>query len=299
VKEFIFVVHMLTRIAPTPSGFLHTGNLYNFLLNWLWARSNGGRVLLRIDDGDADRKRREYVEDIFRVLEWLGLDWDLGPSGPDDFERNWTQAGRTPLYRAMLDELIANNLLFACRCSRKLKRSDSGAHACRCAADAYPLNGPEMAWRMMMTGEAQISFHDRAMGAVSINLADTAGAFVVRRKDGLAAYQICSLADDRHFGITHIARGSDLLESTAMQLHIDRQLNVPVFHNTVFHHHALLLGSGGEKISKSAGKQSESIRESNVRKDIIRSFGVWLGLTEPLPDKIRALVGPAGEFFSP
>lgn len=95
----------MTRMAPTPSGFLHLGNMYNFILNWLWARANNGKVLLRIDDADTERKRKEYLDDIFRVLEKTGLDWDLGPTGPDDFERNWTQAQRNDIYASLLATL--------------------------------------------------------------------------------------------------------------------------------------------------------------------------------------------------
>lgn len=290
---------MLTRIAPTPSGFLHTGNLYNFLFNWLWARCNKGQVLLRIDDGDAERKRPEYVEDIFRVLDWLGLDWDLGPSGPDDFERNWTQSLREPLYGEVLDELRGHDMIFACRCSRKVKQDNGTALTCGCAESGFPLEEADLAWRMKMRGGTDISFNDRMMGEVRMRLADTTGAFVARKKDGKAAYQVSSLADDRHFGITHIARGADLLESTAMQLYIDRQLKMPVFHNTVFHHHPLLLGSGGEKISKSSGKQGTSIHDMHDVKTILSGFGAWLGWKEPVPERLSACIGLARETFLP
>jgi glutamyl/glutaminyl-tRNA synthetase len=281
---------MLTRIAPTPSGYLHTGNLYNFLFNWLWARRNKGRVLLRIDDGDADRKRPEYVEDVFRVLDWLELDWDMGPTGPDDFERHWSQATREPLYRKLLDELRENDLIFACRCSRKAKGNENRAHACGCEESGLPLEETGLAWRMKMSGDTGISFNDRALGEIKMRLADTTGAFVVRKKDGLAAYQVSSLADDRHFGVTHIARGGDLLESTAMQLLMDKQLDNPQFQNTCFHHHGLLLDTGGEKISKSAGKQGGSIRSWQKPESVIQGFGSWMGLSAPLPDRVQQLV---------
>lgn len=280
---------MLTRIAPTPSGFLHTGNLYNFLINWLWARCNGGRVLLRIDDGDAERKRPEYVEDIFRALDWLGLDWDIGPSGPDDFERIWSQKYREPLYRQTLEELAGNKKLFACGCSRKRKQTDTSTDACSCSQIAFDPNIPGMAWRVKLEGDTQIAFTDRTMGAVQIDLALTTGPFVVRRKDGIPAYQLCSLADDRHFGISHIARGADLLESTAMQCYLDRQLAHPQFEKTVFHHHALLQ-SKGEKLSKSAGVQGRSIRETERPEQIIGGFFRWMNCNGKAPDNAQSLL---------
>jgi glutamyl/glutaminyl-tRNA synthetase len=269
---------MLTRLAPTPSGFLHAGNMYNFLLNWLWARSRGGRVLLRIDDGDAARKRPEYLDDIFRVLEWLGLDWDIGPSGPDDFERQWSQARSEDLYKDVLKELEVKNLVFACTCSRK--QLDTAP--CACAIKSIPLSMPGAAWRMKTEGDTLISFTDKALGAVSMDIAVAAGPFIVRRKDGLPAYQICSLADDRHFGVTHICRGRDLLPSTAMQLYINRQLERPYLNGCRFWHHALLHSAGGDKLSKSAGAMGRSIMLSVKKQDLLHSFSKWMGWEDNL-----------------
>lgn len=289
---------MLTRIAPTPSGYLHTGNLYNFLINWLWARCNGGRVLLRIDDGDAERKRPEYVEDVFRVLDWLGLDWDTGPTGPDDFERNWSQKRREPHYRLMLEELIGYQKIFACRCSRKQKQTDFSALPCACSREPFDPNIPDRAWRLKLEGDTRVAFSDRAMGEVRIDLATSSGPFVVRRKDGIPAYQVCSLADDRYFGVTHIARGSDLLESTAMQLYLDRQLADPQFGRIIFQHH-ILLKAQGEKLSKSAGVQARSIRETANPEQIIRGFVLWMNWEGTVPDTCQSLINPAAGIFLP
>ena len=290
---------MLTRIAPTPSGYLHTGNLYNFLINWLWARCNGGKVLLRIDDGDAERKRPEYVDDIFRTLDWLGLDWDLGPTGPDDFERNWSQKKREPLYRMMLDELIGHQKIFACRCSRKQQQTHSSALPCACSREPFDPNLPDRAWRLKLEGDTRVAFSDRAMGEVQIDLTTNAGPFVVRRKDGIPAYQVCSLADDRHFSVTHIARGIDLLESTAMQLYLDRQLADPLFGSIIFHHH-ILLKDRGEKLSKSAGAQGRSIRETRSPEQIIRGFVLWMNWKESaVPDTCPSLISRVSGILLP
>lgn len=259
---------MITRIAPTPSGYIHAGNIYNFLLNWLWARSNGGKVVLRIDDGDAERKRKEYVEDIFRVLNWLGLNWDIGPESPGDFEKNWSQRHRTNLYTDLLNELAGKNMLFACTCSRKQQ--------CNCIDKNIPLTNTGVAWKIKITNDNLVSFDDKIMGNVKTGMSST-GPFVVKRKDGFASYQVCSLADDRHFRITHICRGSDLQESTAMQLYINKQLGSPWLHNCSFWHHHLLNGEKGSKLSKSAGALSSSVIHTMQKEEMLSLFASWMG----------------------
>jgi glutamyl/glutaminyl-tRNA synthetase len=265
---------MLTRLAPTPSGFLHRGNIYNFLLNWLWARACGGKVLLRIDDADSDRKRPGYVEDIFSVLHWLGLDWDIGPAGVDDFEKHWSQAYRTELYTTMLTELEVKQILFACTCSRS---KTAAGHTCNCINTQQSLHKPGVAWRIRVEAGAQVSFTDSELGAVNINLSQTCGSFIVKRKDGIAAYQVASLADDRHFGVTHICRGADLLHSTAMQLYIDGNLSSPYISNSHFWHHRLLKDVSENKLSKSTGLQNQSIIHTMQKEILVQDFAVWMG----------------------
>ena len=266
---------MVTRLAPTPSGFLHTGNINNFLLNWLWAKALGGQVLLRIDDADAARKRPEYVEDIFKVLDHLGLDWDLGPSGPDDFEQHWSQHKRKALYTNLLDELAEKGFVFACACSRK-QLGNEAPYPGTCTNKALPLDLPDTAWRIHMNKGTTIHFTDSALGAVHIRLAETTGSFVARKKDASAAYQLTSLADDRHFGVTHIARGQDLLPSTAMQLYLDGLLDKKYLNACVFWHHPLLQQQGGIKISKSAGHQAQSLLETTFKEKLLADFAAWM-----------------------
>ena len=261
---------MITRLAPTPSGFLHPGNIFNFLLNWYWARTNGGKVLLRIDDVDTERKRPEYLDDIFRVLDWLGLDWDIGPTGPDDLEKNWSQARRRELYDELLNELTGKQLLFACACSRK----ELASGICNCREKQLALSSPAVAWRIQ--APAMASFHDKALGNVTQEL--STGSFIVRRKDDIAAYQLASLADDRHFGVTHIGRGEDLLASTAMQLYLDSRLNIPYLSRCSFWHHPLMVADDGSKLSKNAGHLSRSIMESVKKEELLDAFGKWIGL---------------------
>jgi glutamyl/glutaminyl-tRNA synthetase len=256
---------MLTRLAPTPSGYIHIGNIFNFLLNWLWAKSNGGKVLLRIDDADAERKRKEYVEDIFRVLDWLQLDWDIGPAGPDDFEKNWSQTRRTDLYNETLNELLKKEMLFACTCSRK--------QICNCENKHIPLTQANAAWKIKILNGSAVSFNDNILGTIKITLQP----FVVKRKNGLAAYQLCSLVDDKHFQVTHIGRGEDLKEPTAMQIYIDSVLKESYLKNCIFWHHSLVNNNDGIKLSKSAGAHSQSISTTTTKEKIFSAFTQWMG----------------------
>lgn len=251
------------RLAPTPSGFLHAGNAVNFTLNWLAARLHpGARVLLRIDDLDADRKRPEYVQDIFDTLNWLGLDWDEGPRGPDDFEKNWSQHLRLPLYFGALDELRETGCLFACGKSRRDLEPFQGKYPPQFRNQGLSPDDPNVAWRIR-TPEG-------------FPLPD----FIVRRRDGIPAYQLASVVDDLHFGISHVIRGADLQESTAAQLFLAECLNRRNFARVQFLHHPLLRDDTGMKLSKSAGASTlqQWRAEGRPAEQVFKQAAAWLGV---------------------
>ena len=273
---------MMTRLAPTPSGFLHEGNLYNFLYNWLWARVNGGKVLLRIDDADASRFRMAYLENIFRMLDLIGLDWDVGPSGPDDFVRQWSQQLRVPLYHQLLSELRDNQFVFACNCSRSTLATvaaNSPVYPGTCESKDIPADAPDVSWRILFRGEARILFQDKQQGRQDIDMRLSCGSFVVRRRDGIPAYQVCSLADDLYFGVTHVARGSDLILSTASQLWLAASLEKEKFLQTTFLHHSLLMDSKKEKLSKSVGNAQGSLMMVKPEK-LFGRFAAFSGIAK-------------------
>ena len=243
------------RIAPTPSGFLHAGNAWSFLLTASLAKASGGDLLLRIDDLDAERKRSEYVRDIFESLEWLGIEWQLGPKYPEDFEKNFSQKHRLHLYRDLLAKLVHSGNVFACECSRSILPKNA-PYPGTCLSKNISLQAPEVSWRLKVPENEIINLDDLLKGQLQIPVGKSAGAFVVRTKQGIPAYQIASLADDLFFGVNHIVRGEDLLESTALQLFLAEILDEPSFTKTVFLHHPLLSDPDGEKLSKSAGAQS-------------------------------------------
>ena len=260
---------IISRIAPTPSGYLHAGNAFSFVLSWLLVRSMNGKLLLRIDDSDTSRSRPEFIEDIFFTLDWLGLEYDLGPEGPDDFNRNFSQKHRMDLYRSVLEELMEKtDLVYACSCSRKQikEHNSTGLYTGHCRNRALLFSGKRIAWRIQVPEEKELAY---------LELTDTStkklqpgremGDFVIRRKDGLPAYQITSLTDDMHFGVNLLVRGEDLCISTAAQLYLAEQLSrqgskwkgkAASFIEAGFFHHPLLTNSEGEKLSKSKGALS-------------------------------------------
>ena len=246
-----------SRIAPTPSGYLHIGNALNFVLTWLWVRKEGGKLRLRIDDRDTLRSKPEYVEDLFRTLDWMDLDWDEGPQTPDEQESIYSQALRGGRYDEIVAQLIESGKVFACNCSRKIIHN----HVCNCRSLNLPLNHPDAALRIT-TPLKPVIVNDFKRGEVEVNLNNEMKDFVIRRRDGITAYQLFSLTDDADFDINLIIRGEDLLPSTAAQLYLAAALDNNNFKHAIFHHHKLVFDEKGDKLSKSAGSLSlKTLRE--------------------------------------
>ena len=249
-----------TRLAPTPSGYLHVGNLASFILTAGLARRYGAKILLRIDDLDRDRYRAEYAEDIFSTLRFLGIPWDEGPRDLYDFEQRFSQMSRLMMYMEHLDYLAYNDLIFACSCTR----SYSGAHGegCsgKCVRARLPLTHEEVSWRLRsepeITHNQVIKIHELDQKVKQFQLPAEKCQIQVRRKNGLPSYQLASLSDDTHYGVDLIVRGEDLLESTVMQMHLANILGAAAFERVAFVHHLLVVGVEGEKLSKTAGSES-------------------------------------------
>lgn len=236
-----------TRIAPTPSGYLHIGNAVNFLRAWLAARSGNGTLKLRIDDADSTRTRPAYIEDIFAQLDWLGIDWDEGPSGPDDFRKNHSQLLRIERYREVLAELRRGGHLFYCACSRRQiqKESPDGLYPGTCRLRTEPCEG-ESAVRIRVPVSTEVAVNGR-----KVLLCQVMGDFVVWRRDDLPAYQLASLVDDIDDRISCIVRGEDLLFSSAAQLFLAEKLGAEDFLRATVLHHELVADRQGRKLSKS------------------------------------------------
>lgn len=259
------------RMAPTPSGFLHIGNALNFILNWLATRLHPGAcLLLRIDDIDADRVRPEFIEDIFETLSWLGLDWDDGPRAVASFHSTWSQRLRLQQYSETLHALCGTGLVFACAKSRSELAPHEGRYPPVFRAQGLSLDNPDVAWRIR-TPELEI-WPD-----------PMPSDFIVRRRDGIPAYQIASLTDDVCFGITHLIRGADLAPSTSAQRFLADCLGWETFRRIHCLHHPLIRDAAGAKLSKSAG--ANSLRtwraEHRTPEAVFRMVSTYLGLREP------------------
>lgn len=225
-----------TRIAPTPSGYLHLGNLANFLLIEKLAQGEGGTIALRIDDCDGTRARPEFVQHIFETLDWLELAWQEGPRSAADFYAQFSQTTRKAYYFQKLDALAP--YLYACTCSR---RDIEGVYAGTCREKNLPFVPGQTALRLHVNNP---------------ELAALFGDVVLWRKDDGPAYQWASVVDDLEAGVNLIVRGEDLRSSTELQRYIAGILRPGGFDGIRFVHHPLLSGEDGKKLSKSQGASS-------------------------------------------
>lgn len=283
-----------TRIAPTPSGFLHLGNIFSFSLTAALARRSGASILLRIDDLDRERVFREYLEDIFDTLRFLGIPWDEGPANVHEFERSWSQHQRMELYVNALDRLRADGAVFACVCSRAQLAlpAAEGVYPGTCRERGLSLDEPRVSWRLRTSNELVLRVESMFGERVSGVLPREMGDFAVRKKDGFPAYQLTSFMDDVNYGVDLVVRGEDLWPSTLAQLYLAEVLSAAgmsgaaAFGEVRFVHHPLLRASDGEKLSKSAGATSiQYLRKQGYSPaDIFLLIARLSGLEEPARD---------------
>ncbi len=267
------------RYAPSPTGPLHLGNLRTALLCWLHARAGGGRLLVRMDDLDTPRNRPGAAARILEDLRWLGLDWE---------DEVVVQSARGEQYRGAFERLVQAGSAFPCRCSRRDIELAPGVPDPRFPAPRYPGTcrpenrpaafGPDepVAWRFRAADET-LEFRDGILGLQRANLADYPGDFVIRRKDGIFAYQLASVVDDGLLGVTDVVRGADLADSTARQIALFRSLGYPV---PRFWHVPLMADAAGKKLSKRDGADSlDGLRtEGRTPEEIVGMLGSSLGL---------------------
>lgn len=270
---------MLVRFAPTPSGFLHVGNAVNAVLTAWLARSAGGRLLLRIDDFDTGRLRAEYLADIFDTCAWLGIAPDVGPRNPADFLAQWTMGSRRSAFEAARDQLLAGHpeQVFVCRCSRR-ELGTGGRCRAGCRTAGLEFVPERTVVRLAVEPGETIPMEGRD---VNVHIGD----HVLWRRDDLPAYQLGSVVADELLGVTHIVRGEDLRDSSALQLHLAGLLPAPGFLRVDLRHHALLVGPDGAKLSKSAGAQAHPLAHTpELRADVQRwaiELGAPIGIGSP------------------
>jgi glutamyl/glutaminyl-tRNA synthetase len=253
---------------------------------WLWARQNDASILLRIDDLDKGRVRTEYIEEVFRTLDWLGIDWDVGPQTVDEFNSRWSQLQRIDEYNKAIQRLLDSKLAYHCRCSR-VSWLKSGYAGCDCDRDNL-IDNAETTLRLAVLPEI-LSFHDQWSGFLSWKYNPHSMVSAIRSRDGQPSYQIATIVDDVLFGVSHIMRGQDLIESTAFQKYLSGLIGMPQFSRIQFMHHPLVQIDGA-KLSKSDGSTSlKHFRESG---DSPEQFYHWVSKlmgTEPVTS-IRELL---------
>ena len=251
------------RFAPSPTGLLHAGSLVAALASWLDARAHGGRWWVRIEDVDTPRCVPGADQRILQQLAACGL--------PPDADVLW-QSQRHDAYQQALDTLIDKGWAYPCGCSRKEIEAAQSQALARHQAAVYPgtcrhgLQGKTArAWRLNVQAVQQALglpaltlWHDRRLGTQTQNVSEAVGDFVLRRADGLWAYQLAVVVDDAAQGITHVVRGEDLADNTARQIVLQQALGLPT---PQYLHTPLVLGKNGEKLSKQNGAQALDLRD--------------------------------------
>lgn len=253
-------LHVVTRFAPSPTGRLHVGHGWSALLAHDFARARGGQFMLRIEDTDITRCRPEFTDGIYEDLQWLGISWD----------GLMVQSERLGLYDAALERLKALGLAYPCFCSRAdIAREVAASLAAPHGADGplYPgtcrslsaderaariARGDPHSWRLDMGGAmartGPLTWHDQAAGIVSVD-PDALGDLILKGRDRPASYHLAVVIDDAAQGVTDVVRGRDVFASTHAHRMLQELLGVPV---PDYHHHALVVDSGGKRLAKRA-----------------------------------------------
>lgn len=279
---------MKVRFAPSPTGPFHIGGARSALFNWLEARHEHGKFLLRIEDTDLNRSTRESEENIKASLKWLGLDWDEGidaggPNGP------YRQTERLDIYKKLVQQLLAEGKAYYCYCSeeeldeerkKQMAEGKTPVYSGKCRnltkeqKNAYQAEGRKPVIRLRVPENEPIEFDDMVRGHVSFNSSGS-GDFIIVKSDGIPVYNFAVVADDILMGVTHVIRAEEHLSNTPRQILIYRALgkNVPVFG-----HISLILGADHKKMSKRHGATSvEEYKKAGYLPDAMVNYLALLG----------------------
>lgn len=275
-----------TRLAPTPSGYLHLGHARAFAAAWHRAREMAGRLVLRIEDIDLARCKPEYFAAALDDLRWLGFDWQEGPD-VGGFHGPYVQSERFDWHRDCLERLRASNAVYPCACSRRdLAEAPRAPHdeetlypgTCRPGSGGgVDPKRQSCVWRFRVPEGRTVRFRDRLHGDMAYVAGKDFGDFIVWRREDLPAYQLAVVADDHAMGITEVIRGADLLVSTARQILLYEALQWEV---PAWAHFDLIRDRNGRRLSK---------RENSWRIRELRADG-WLPeelLREPMTELMR------------
>ena len=281
------------RFAPSPSGRMHLGNVMSALVAWLSAKSAGGEIVLRIEDIDPDRSKKEHAQRIMDDFRFLGLHWDDGP--------HW-QSERGEIYEMILSRLHDAGMTYPCYCSRAELHATQAPHAsdgifvyantCRdlTTEQQAELAKIRRAALRIRVPEIEVTYTDICRGEMAQNLARECGDFILRRSDGAFAYQLAVVVDDAMMGVTQVVRGSDLISSTPRQIWLHQLLG---YAPPTFAHVPLLLAADGRRLSKrERDLDMGALREKYSAEEIIGKLAHLIGVIDR-PEKVSAqeLVG--------
>ncbi|MFN3396794.1 MAG: glutamate--tRNA ligase, partial [Thermodesulfovibrionales bacterium] len=262
------------RFAPSPTGYLHIGGARTALFNWLFARHNKGKFILRIEDTDRSRSTEEYIEAIIEGMEWLKLDWDEGP---------YRQTDRFDIYRSYVERLLTEGKAYRCYCTpeeleerrqKALAEVRSPKYDGRCKDIKEPIPGKPFAVRFMMPQEGQVVIKDMIKGDVVFENSQL-DDLIIMRSDGTPTYNFVVVVDDVEMGITHVIRGDDHLNNTPKQIHIYRALGYEI---PEFAHLPMILGADKTRLSKRHGATSVlAYRDMGYLPDALVNYLVRLG----------------------
>lgn len=274
------------RFAPSPSGRLHLGNMASSLLAWLDARSLGGEMIFRLEDLDPERSYADYAALMAEDLRWLGLDWDAG--WPED--GGYAQGVRSAYYEEAFERLESLGLVYRCWCSRAERLAASAPHpgethpgSCKCRdlegeALAETLRGKRPAAYKAAVPDADVTIIDGHLGEYTQNLAREGGDFIVRRSDGVYAYQLAVSVDDALMGVTRVVRAQDLLSSAPRQKWLIETLGYTA---PDYAHAPLLTAPDGRKLSKRDGDLNmEELRRRYTPEELTGRLAYLCGLID-------------------
>ena len=280
------------RFAPSPSGRMHLGNLFAGLLAWLSVRSQGGSMLLRMEDLDPERCREEFARQVAEDLEWLGLDWDEG-YGVGGSNGPYRQSERFDIYEEYFRGLEKKGLTYPCYCTRAERLAVSAPHLgenrdfydgrCRrrTAEELEILSQSRKPAQRVVAPARRVEFTDGLQGRFWEDLSADCGDFIVRRSDGVWAYQLAVTVDDGLMGVTEVVRGQDLLSSTPRQIWLLEEMG---FAPPSYTHVPLLLSADGRRLSKRDRDMDLSVlRESKTAEEIVGELAFLCGL---LPERM-------------
>ena len=265
---------VVTRFAPSPTGLLHIGGVRTALFSWLYARHNGGRFILRIEDTDRERSTDEAVRVILEGMRWLGLDHDEGP---------YYQSRRYDRYRAVLAQMLERGEAYRCYCTKaelealreqQLARREKPRYDGRCRTRNEPLAGVDPVIRFKNPLDGQVVVDDQVHGRVVFENAEL-DDLIIARSDGNPTYNFCVVVDDMDMGITHVIRGDDHLNNTPRQMNMLGALGATA---PVYAHVPMILGPDGAKLSKRHGAVSVlQYQQEGYLPDALLNYLVRLG----------------------